>query len=189
MIRNPFNVYWSPPAERPRSCALQLKTQPNCQNVIWYRCFKLAFIFNALNLKLEVVKFQVFRERNTKEKSSKLLNFKLPRGIIWFSLSFPFPVLPPVSASLLKFLMCFFMTLRKSPKLLSSILRFQWFRMQGHTGDVLHSLTTLGLHGMSTWWSLYLVPPVFPLSILRSLNLQQSPFLYIYFYHPVIRSK
>ena len=39
------------------------------KNVIWYLHLKLAFIFNTLNLKLEVVKlFQVYRDRNPKEK-------------------------------------------------------------------------------------------------------------------------
>lgn len=39
------------------------------KNVIWYLCLKLVFIFNTLNLKLEVVKlFQIYRDRNTKEE-------------------------------------------------------------------------------------------------------------------------
>lgn len=42
---------------------------PAVKNVIWYLCLKLLFIFNTLNLKLEVVKlFQVYRDRNPKEK-------------------------------------------------------------------------------------------------------------------------
>ena len=92
------------------------------KNVIWELHLKLVFIFNALNLKLEVVKlFQVYRDRNPKEKTgSKSLNFKLPPEIIWFSLSYPFTVLPPLSASVWEFLVCFFMKLFYSPKLLSS---------------------------------------------------------------------
>lgn len=153
------------------------KSSQAVKNVIWYLCLKLVFIFNVLNLKLEVVKlFQVYRDRNPKEKkSSKSLNFKLPQGIIWFSLSSPFTVLPRVSASVWKFLMCFFMILYYSPKLLSSILYLQWPRMHGNQGNVLHSLTTTRLHSMSTDLPLeYFEVPEFLTTPFCFFNLLQS---------------
>lgn len=136
------------------------------KNVIWYLCLKLVFIFNTLNLKLEVVKFfQVDRDRNPKEKrSSKSLNFTLPPGIIWFSLSSPFTVLPPISASVLKFSACFFVKLYYSPKLLSLA------SVQSGPEGVRIKVTFFtgskpsGLHRISTCWSLCSIPAHLPLT-------------------------
>lgn len=40
-----FNIYHSPSAERPRSCALQLKTQPSCQKCDMISVPQIGFYF------------------------------------------------------------------------------------------------------------------------------------------------